>query len=185
MANDKFGKLNWSRYRYSVACPIVRWEKRMFGWHYEGKEKDVIDQGYEGTVNLDTGRVTIEKKWKVIKYACFARPRVFPKNFLFSLTEKLAMFVSFFRRLVFRFLIAAIIVMAVVAGTADSGSSTPTTLGTVFAVLYIGLPLLSIGLGLLGKLWRKVFKLDQTCDQILDENGYVPWSITPNKSHMG
>jgi len=173
---QKKGDLKSKAVKYSYAAFIIKFEKRMFGWHYEGKERETIDQGYEATVH-DSGRVTVRHKVKVVKYAWFTRPKVWPKNPLFMITEILSGIVSFFRRIAISLSPIAIIIGIIMM------SNSPEIVG-ILAGVYGGLIGGSIVLALLGLLWKKVFKLEDKCDQILLDNGFATWSENEEGSHF-
>ena len=174
----KKGDLVLRGIKYSYAAPIIKLEKRLFGWHYEGKEKETIDDGYEATVH-ESGRVSVRHKIRIIKYAWFSRPKVWPKNILFVLTEILSGIVSFFRRLLISFVPLVAILLIILAATGNGPEFVKIVL-IVYASLIGG----SIVLALFGLLWKKVFKLEDKCDQILLDNGFATWSENEEGEHL-
>ena len=88
------------------------------------------------------------------------------------MTEILSNIVSFFRVLALNLIVPAIIVCIIIMAGGDEGSKAVTAI----ALVYAGLIGLSLILGGLGYLWKKVFKLTEKTDQYLAENGYEEWS---------
>lgn len=160
----KKGDLNVKAIKYAFGCQIIKFEKRMFGWHYQGHTVD-DDVTYSVT---DNGK--IKKNHKIIKYAYFNRPKVWKTNFLFTLTETLSKIVSFFRRLYLN-LIVVMIVLMIIGFMGDD-----KTLGIVVLCIGLGLIALSFLLAGLGTLWKKVFKLEEKTDEIFTANGFDVWS---------
>lgn len=178
----KKGDLAIKGIKYSYAAPIIKFERRMFGWHYEGKQRDTIDQGYEATV-YDSGHVSVRHKVKIIKTVWFSRPKVWPKNVLFVITEILSKIFSFFRRIVVSFFPVPIII-GIILLASGAGEDAFKTFLLIVLPIYGGLIFGSIILALLGFLWRKVFKLEDKCDQILLDNGYATWSENEEGDHF-
>lgn len=163
-ARKKKGDLKVKAIRYVLGCQIIKFEKRMFGWHYTGHTVD-DDVSYEIT---DSGK--IKANHKIIKYAYFNRPKVWKKNFLFSFTEFLSNFVSFFRKVYLNLIVVMIILMVI------GFMQEEKTMGIVVLCIGLGLIALSFLLAGLGGLWKKVFKLEEKTDEILTANGYDVWS---------
>lgn len=152
---------------YSLGPQILKLEKKCFGWHCEGREKEVVDDGYTAT---DHGSyVSVKHNTKLIKYIYFSRPCDYKKNILFSLLEFISNILSRIRVWAINLIVIAIIVAAIFYST-----SPQVTQG--IAIIYAALILGSIVVALLGLLVRKVFKLDEKTDQYYAENGYKKWS---------
>lgn len=168
---DRRGKIDYKVRRYSYANWILKLEYSLFGYVYAGNEINEIDDGYTGTVS-DSGRVTIRHNSHIVKYAYFARPRAYPNNFLFGLTAILSRIVSQIRVIAISALPIVTVVCVLLAIFAkESGVQVCIITGCS----YIGIIVLSILLGLLGLLWRKVFRMDEKCDELMEEAGYVAW----------
>lgn len=168
---NRRGKIEYKHRRYTYANWLLKLEYSLFGYVYAGNEINEIDDGYSGSVS-DSGHVTIRHNSHIVKYAYFCRPKAYPKNFLFTLT-------AFFSRIFSQlrvWAISALPVVAVICGLiflagTDTGLQVLTGVGIAYAVIVFG----SILIALLGFLWRKVFRLDDKCDQLMEEAGYVAW----------
>ncbi len=165
----KAGILSIKYIKYTYAKFIIRFEKYCFDWHYLGIDRDDY---YEGASISDSGRIT--HKHKIIKYARFERPKNYQKNFLFSFTELLSNIVSFFRRLSIS-LIWLPIVGLILSCFLESSNNLLIDLVTAYFGIMAGLIVASIVLALLGKLWIKVFKLQEKTNEMLERHGYVAW----------
>ena len=156
--------------KYAYGAPIIKFEKKCFDWHCIGREKETVDDGYE--VTETSTHYKVRHKSHIVKTIWFERPACYKKNFLFVLTEILSNIVSFFRVLALNLIVPAIIVCIIIMAGGDEGSKAVTAI----ALVYAGLIGLSLILGGLGYLWKKVFKLTEKNDQYLAENGYEEWS---------
>ena len=150
--------------KYSFSSFIIKFERKCFDWHYVGRN---VDDTVESATVTESGKVKLNHK--IVKYARFERPKVYQKNFLFSLTELISKFISFFRRLAISFSPIVIIACIVLAFMGSTSVILPVCI--VYAVLIAA----SILFALLGKLWIKVFKLNEKTNEILEKNGYVAW----------
>lgn len=180
----KIGQVNISSVKYTLAPPIIKFEKQCFGWHYRGNDISEIYDGEEieiGDFREQNGKyyanATRKEKKKVLKYVYFARPKCWVKNPLFMLVELLSNIVSFFRRLaisLWYFPVAAIVIIAFLS-KGKTGAGEGKFFGiiiAVYAILIIG----SLVLAGLGYLLKKVFRLEEATDEILLENGYDIWA---------
>lgn len=182
-AGDKNGRIAYKGIKITFGvAPILKFEKRSFGWHYEGRRVYTVDEGYEATYHEYSDSVTVEHKTSVIETVYFSRPRVYPKHPLFVITELLSRFVSLFRRWYIAALPLVIIISLLVLWLADPESK--KTVITVFVSLYVAFIGASIGLAFLGRLWRRLFQLDDACDNILSSSGYKKWSDTDEGDHF-
>ncbi len=160
----KKGDLKVKAIKYVFGNQIIKFEKRMFGWHYVGHTVD-DDVSYEVT---DKGK--IRKKHNIIKYSYFNRPKVWKGNFLFNFTEIISNLISFFRRV----LINAVIFVAIILYIINMDN--PSMFAILFCSIYGGLILGSFAFAGLGYLWKKVFKLEEQTDEVLTANGFDVWS---------
>ena len=179
LLRKKKGNLKTKRIRYTLGSQFIQFEKRSFGWHYEGKTVDTVDDGYEAHYNEYTGNVSVSHKTHVIKDAYFTRPACWPKNFLTVLTELLSMFFSFIGRILFNILPILVIVGIIVAAV---GAGATMIIAVVAG--YAGLYVVRLIFALLGRLWKKVFKLQDRCDEELEKYGYVSWTETEEGEHF-
>lgn len=121
--------------KYFLLLDFVVFERRCFGWHLIDHSKEIKDV----QLRIDDDGY-IQSSATVIKKAYFARPNVWQKNFLFSLTEVLAqIFIKCLDTPV------ALIYMPCV----------PLLAG--FSLLF----------SLLGILWKRLFKLEEKTNEIL------------------
>ncbi len=166
-ARQKKGDLKVKAVKYSYGCPIIKFEKRCFGWHYVGH---TVDEDVSYDVVKTSTCEKLKKNTKIIKYAYFNRPKVWKKNFLFGLTEFIANFLGFFRRILIGLApIQIIIGIILIAADAAEGA---LILGIVNAALIAA----AFVFGGLGFLWKKVFKLEEKTDEVLTANGFDVWS---------
>lgn len=174
-ARQKKGNLKVKAIKYTYGCPIIKFEKRCFGWHYIGHTVDE-DVSYD-VVSTNYG-AKVRKNTKIIKYAYFNRPKVWKKNFLFGLTEFIANFLSFFRRILIGLLPIQVIIALILAFT---GSVTGAVVIGLVNVALIAAGFAFAGLGLL---WKKVFKLEEKTDEVLTANGFDVWSANEDGETM-
>ena len=168
---ERRGKIVYKTRRYNYANWILKLEYSLFGYVYAGNEINEIDDGYSGTVS-DSGTVTIRHKSHIVKYAYFARPKCYPSNFLFGLTAFISRILSQIRVITISAtpgIVIAAVLLAWLAG--ETGQQVAIGLG----IGYVSTIVASILVALLGFLWRKVFRLDEKCDQMMEEAGYVAW----------
>ena len=165
------GKIIYKHRKYSYTNWLLRLEYSLFGWIYAGNEIDEIDDGYSGTVS-DSGHVSIRHNSHIVKYAYFCRPAAYPNNILFTLTAFFSRIFSAIRVWMISLLplAAAAVGLSFLAGQ-DTGVEVLKWVGIAYGIIVGG----SIALALLGFLWRKVFRLDQKCDELMEEAGYVAW----------
>ena len=52
---------------YTFSAPILMFEKKCFDWHFSGKDRTVVDDGYEATDHGD--HITVKHKSHVVKRA--------------------------------------------------------------------------------------------------------------------
>lgn len=170
-ARQKKGDLKTKAIKYTWGCPIIKFEKRCFGWHYVGHTVDE-DVSYSADTTYGDGYATtrINKHVKIIKYAYFQRPKVWQGGFLFGLVEFLANIVSFFRRIA----LSLIILVAIIAGICMASGS-ESVAGIIIGV-YAGLIVASFLLAGLGALLKKTMKIEEKTDEVLSENGFDVWS---------
>lgn len=153
--------------RYKFICPILKLEKRLFGWRYEGVGKVEHLDGYEGSVN-DYGEVRITEKKSIFKYAYFSRPSIYPKNLLFSLLEGISNAVSLIRRMLQELFIIGIII------TLFAGAE---GIALMLLGVYAGMCVVSIAVAILGRIARAIFGLDNKCNERLRQYGYEEWDF--------
>ena len=170
---NEVGRISIKSIKYTVAKFFIVFEKRCFGWHYEGNDVSEIDYGYETTYTVYDNYVSANTthKTEILKYAYFARPKCYPINFLFGLFEILSRFVSWIGRWVFNAIPVWLIVgilLAVFASTYE----VLTIGGAIYGALY-GARLL---FALLGLICRKGFHLDDKCDDLMEDYGYSAWT---------
>jgi len=176
-ARQKKGDLKTKAIRYTWGCPIIKFEKRCFGWHYVGHTVDE-EVSYSADTNYDTGHTRINKHVKIIKYAYFNRPKVWQGGFLFGLVEFLANLVSFFRRIALSLIIIVAIITGIVAASGEEA-----IIGVVIGI-YAGLIVGSFLLAGLGALLKKTMKIEEKTDEILTENGFDVWSANEDGETM-
>ena len=170
--------------RYTYAPLILKFEKRCFGWHYEGHTITEYDDGYTASYNEYSNTVNVTHNTHIVKRAYFTRPKVFPKHPLFLFTEIIESIFGVFRRIAITAMPAVIIIMIILGFVMSNDQSSFQAILIPIIVVYailIGGSLLLAGLG---KLWRVLFHLDERCDQILEENGFVAWSDTFEGDHF-
>lgn len=163
-SRKKKGDLKIKAIRYAFGCQIIKFEKRCFGWHYVGHTVD-DDVSYQVT---DDGKV--KKNHKIIKYAYFARPKVWKTNFLFGLTETISKILSFIRRILINAIIIGLALFII--GLCIGNTGLALGVGLAYGISIFG----SLGFAGLGVLWKKVFKLEEKTDEILDANGFDVWA---------
>lgn len=153
---------------YTFSAPILMFEKKCFDWHFSGKDRTVVDDGYEATDHGD--HITVKHKSHIVKRAWIDRPYCYKKNFLFGLTEFLSNIVSHIRVWAINLCVIAIIAAIALAAMGN------TSVALVIAGVYAGLIAASYLFALLGLMWKKVFKLTEKTDAFLEQNGYEKWS---------
>ncbi len=171
-SRKKKGDLKIKAIKYAFGCQIIKFEKRCFGWHYVGHTVD-DDVSYQVT---DSGKV--KKNHKIIKYAYFARPKVWKNNFLFGLTETLSKILSFVRRVLLNMIVIGVILFIVGIATQNKGLA--LGVGLAYGISIAG----SFAFAGLGLLWKKVFKLEEKTDEILDANGFDVWASHEEGEHL-
>lgn len=152
--------------KYAFANWILKFEYRAFGWAYCGDQVDVIDDGYETTYS--NNRAVTKHKTRIVKHACFKRPRGYQKNFLFKLCEGISGIISRFRVWAINLIMIPIILLILVL---MGGSESGKTAGIIFGI-YGGLIGASILFAALGIAIRKGFKLDEKTDEFNLKYGY-------------
>ena len=143
---------------------ILRFEKKCFGWSYEGSETVDEEEGNVDITSDSSGNVHVRERHKFVDILEFTRREHYTKNFLFNLTEALSKLISFIRRLAMSLVPVAIVgliigfVLMGIGGDELSGVLFKVVGG--FAIAVASLVAASFVFGGLGVLWRKVFKID-------------------------
>lgn len=154
---------------YFFDKPLLRLEKKCFGWEYEGQETVDEEEGNVDITSDSSGNVHLRQRHKFVDRLEFRRRGHYTKNFLFNLTEGLSRFVSIFRRIAISLIpvaIVGLIVGLILNGlngeSADSElANSLFTMVKIFAIILASLVGASLIFAGLGVLWRKVFKIDE------------------------
>ena len=157
---------------------LVKQVMKGFGWHYKGDEIEEESQDVAETQLHETYATTVVRtETKTKKYLEFHRVSPYSKNPLFNLTELLSNIIFFIRNIV-RYLVVPLTVLCLLvgifgasAGIRDAETGYYIAAGVV-GVYVAGLILPSLILAGFGRLWRKVFDIDEKLRETLRVNGY-------------
>lgn len=143
---------------------LIKFEKKSFGWDFQGsftaKEFDGVDDK------------NLKPKFKVFKKLFFIRHKPYTNNFLFKLTEFIEGIIAFFRKIyinLFPLILVASIAITCLMGDSEglAGKLWDSVLGILF-----GLIAATFIFSLLGRLWIKVFKIEENLETSMTEAGY-------------
>lgn len=139
---------------------LIRFEKTSFGWREQGSDTESEITGVDENGNF---------KKSVWKNLYFSRPTPYTSNFLFNIT--LSNIISFIRRLASGFFAFALIACIVVSVFATDEK----TLGMAWGILigvYGGLILATLLIGILGRIFKSAFKIEENLEADMMEAGY-------------
>ena len=158
---------------------LVKLIMKGFGWYYQGDEIEEEAQDIAETQFYEThATTTVRTETKRRKYLEFHRVSPYTKNPLFNLTELLSNIIFFIRNIV-RYIVVPLTVICLLvgilgptAGIRDANTGYYVAAGVV-GVYIVGLILPSLILAGFGRLWRKVFDIDDKLRETLRANGYT------------
>lgn len=158
---------------------LVKLIMKGFGWHYQGDEIEEESQDIAETQFYETyATTTVRTETKRRKYLEFHRISPYTKNLLFNLTELISNIIFFIRNIV-RYLVVPLTAVCLLvgifgpmAGIRDANTGYYVAAGVV-GVYIVGLILPSLILAGFGRLWRKVFNIDEKLREALRANGYT------------
>ncbi len=166
------GNKNKKYYEDEVQCRCGKWggqlikfEKKCFGWRFLGYEKQSEITGVDDHGNI---------KRSIFKNLYFKRVSPYTNNFLFKLTELLDKIISFVRRILvnlFPLAFIACLAVTLLGGGGDADKIAPK-MWMLLAGVYGGLIAATLLFGLLGFIWKKIFKIEENLETAMTEAGY-------------